>query len=468
MIKRPLLIRGFGIYCPNKLEINPKLIEVLICKKDEEYTSLGNFELSLSSGTQVLSTEEFLFNDVIYIKFIIKASFGGSRTYLSNIYLYEHLPGNESALPFNEYNKEKDKDKIFYNSLHSRNSEILLSDSDLTEKKNNNNMRNTIKFNLNSNEKSNIFKIKRKNEEKDESKGIIMTSQSISNHKNYNQNYFRDSYDKNNIIKEEQNPLFSSTNENFYFNNANNRIIIEQLSSFESNTNELLNKFDNRISNLEKDLKDIKININKILENLNLIVPNSQRDLLDECNKLIESKLYSSKNHYNLNTVNTINTNNFSQEEIIPSNQSHSSKNKEFIQSHNGKMIKLEDLLDNRLDEKLNHFSKKLEKKICKKLLKPSLQNLEDILQSSLNDVKKQLKKSQQKKEEKKIYKKFHKFNKTDINDSYNISSFKEKEMKLNELISKLENKLDMHHYNTDGDINIKNYFKKSISKKTK
>ena len=40
--------------------------------------------------------------------------------------------------------------------------------------------------------------------------------------------------------------------------------------------------------------------------------------------------------------------------------------------------------------------------------------------------------------------------------------------MKLNELISKLENKLDMHHYNTDGDINIKNYFKKSISKKTK
>ena len=464
MIKRPLLIRGFGIYCPNKLEINPKLIEVLICKKDEEYTSLGNFELSLSSGTQVLSTEEFLFNDVIYIKFIIKASFGGSRTYISNIYLYEHLPGNESALPFNEYNKDKDKDKIFYNSLHSRNSEILLSDSDLTEKKNSN--KNFIKYNLNSNEKSNIFKIKRKNEEKDESKGIIMTSQSISNHKNYNQNYFRDSYDKNNIIKEEQNPLFSSTNENFYFNNANNRIIIEQLSSFESNTNELLNKFDNRISNLEKDLKDIKININKILENLNLIVPNSQRDLLDECNKLIESKLYSSRNNYNLNTINTINTNNFSQEEIIPSNQSHSSKNKEFIQSHNGKMIKLEDLLDNRLDEKLNHFSKKLEKKICKKLLKPSLQNLEDILQSSLNDVKKQLKNSQQKKEEMKLKKKTHKYMKTDINDNYNILSFREKEMKLNDLINKLENKLNLHHYNTDGDINIKNYFKKNISKK--
>ena len=466
MIKRPLLIRGFGIYCQNKLEINPKLIEVLICKKDEEYTSLGNFELSLSSGTQVLSTEEFLFNDVIYIKFIIKASFGGSRTYISNIYLYEHLPGNESALPFNEYNKDKDKDKIFYNSLHSRNSEILLSDSDLTEKKNSN--KNFIKFNLNSNEKSNIFKIKRKNEEKDESKGIIMTSQSISNHKNFNHNYLRESYDKDNIIKEEQNPLFSSTNENLYYNNSNNRIIIEQLSNFESNINELLNKFDNRISNLENDLKDIKININKILENLNLIIPNSQRDIIDECNKLIESKIHSSKNNYNLNTVNTINTNNFSQEEYIPSNHSNSTKNKEFIKSSNGKMIKLEDLLDNRLDEKLNNFSMKLEKKIYQKLLKPSLQNLEDILQSSLNDVKKQLKNSQQKKEKKKLKKKSHKYMKTDINYNYNISSFREKEMKLNELISKLENKLNMHHYNTDGDINIniKNYFKRSMSKK--
>ena len=57
---------------------------------------------------------------------------------------------------------------------------------------------------------------------------------------------------------------------------------------------------------------------------------------------------------------------------------------------------------------------------------------------------------------------------KTDINYNYNISSFREKEMKLNELISKLENKLNMHHYNTDGDINIniKNYFKRSMSKK--
>ena len=55
---------------------------------------------------------------------------------------------------------------------------------------------------------------------------------------------------------------------------------------------------------------------------------------------------------------------------------------------------------------------------------------------------------------------------KTDINDNYNISSFREKEMKLNDLINKLENKLNLHHYNTDGDINIKNYYKKNISKK--
>ena len=457
MIKRPLLIRGLGIYCPNKLDINPKLIEVLICKKDENYTSLGNFELSLSSGTQVLSTEEFLFNDVIYIKFIIKSSFGGSRIYLSNVYLYEHLPGNESALPFNEYNKDKDKEKNFYNSLPSRNSEILLSDSDLTEKKNGN---KKIKSNLNSNEKSNIFKLKRKNEEKDESK-IILTSQSVS-HKNFNQNYYRYSdKDNNNLIKEEKNPLFSSTNDNFYNSNVNNRIILEQLSNFEQNTNELMNKFDNRISNLEKDLNEIKININKILENLNIIVPNSHRDILEECNKLIESKLQSSKNIYNLNTVNTINTNNFSQEEIIPSNQSNSSKNfnKDFIQSQNGKMMRMEDLLDNKLDEKLINFSKTLEKKIYKKLLKPSLRNLEEILQSSLNDVKEQLKKSTQSKKEQKKKKK-HKYVKTDINYNYNAPSYREKELKLNELIVKLQNKLNMQY----DDLDSKNNFLKTNS----
>ena len=467
MIKRPLLIRGLGIYCSNKLEINPKLIEVLIRKKDEEYISLGNFELSLSSGTQVLTTEEFLFNDIMFIKILIKASFGGSRTYLSNIYLYEHLPWNESALPFNEYNKDKEKDKNlnlnFYNSLPSRNSDILLSDSDLTEKKNHN-KKNYIQ-NLNSYEKSNIFKIKRKNEEKDESKRIILTSQSLSNHKGFNQNYYnKDSFDKdnnNNKINGEKNPLFCSTNDNFYNSNDNNRIIIDQLSNFESNTNNIMNKFDDRISNLENDLNDIKLNINKILDNLNIIKPNSQRDILDECNKLIESKIQSSKNIYNLNTINTINTNNFSHEEFIPSNQSHSSKNfnKDFIQSQNGKMMRMEDLLDNKLDEKLINFSKTLEKKIYKKLLKPSLRNLEEILQSSLNDVKEQLKKSTQSKKEQKKKKK-HKYVKTDINYNYNVPSYREKELKLNELIVKLQNKLNMQY----DDLDSKNNFLKTNS----
>ena len=446
MIKRPLLIRGLGIYCPNKLEINPKLIEVLISKKEEEYSSLGNFELSLSSGTQVLTTEEFLFNDIMFIKILIKASFGGNRTYLSNVYLYEHLPWNESALPFNEYNKDKDKEKNlnfnFYHSLPSRNSDFLLSDSDLTEKK----YKKNFVHNLNSYEKSNIFKIKRKNEEKDESKRIILTSQSLSNHKGFNQNYYnKDSFDKDNnnkIINGEKNPLFSSTNDNFYNSNVNNRI-----------------------SNLENDLNDIKLNINKILDNLNIIKPNSQRDILDECNKLIESKIQSSKNIYNLNTINTINTNNFSHEEFIPSNQSHSSKNfnKEYVQ--NNKIMKMEDLLDNKLDEKLNIFSKKLETKIYQTILQPSLKNLEEILQSSLNDVKEQLKNSQRKKKEKKQLKSHKKYMKTEINKN-EVLSFREKELKLNDLINKLQNKLNMQYFNTvenskifesEENLNIKN-----------
>ena len=110
--------------------------------------------------------------------------------------------------------------------------------------------------------------------------------------------------------------------------------------------------------------------------------------------------------------------------------------------------MKMEDLLDNKLDEKLNIFSKNLEKKIYQTILQPSLKNLEEILQSSLNDVKEQLKNSQKKKKEKKQFKSQKKYLKTDINKN-EVLSFREKELKLNDLINKLQNKLNMQYYNT-------------------
>ena len=59
MKRKPLIIRGFGIYCSKSSSYNPKIIEVFCQRKNKQkYESLGKFKLSLSIGTQILTTEE--------------------------------------------------------------------------------------------------------------------------------------------------------------------------------------------------------------------------------------------------------------------------------------------------------------------------------------------------------------------------------------------------------------------------
>ena len=186
MKQKPLLIRGFGIYCSKSTIYNPKIIEVLYQKKNSnKYISLGNFKLSLSIGTQLLTTEETIFSDIEKIKFIIKETYGGNKVCINNIYLYEYLPSvdftmsyqnmeinteeiinntnnqnilgnisktlNLGELNMNNITKEiinnnnnniviqnnenKIEEKIFSNNLPTRTSEILISESDLTDKK---------------------------------------------------------------------------------------------------------------------------------------------------------------------------------------------------------------------------------------------------------------------------------------------------------------------------------------------
>ena len=172
MKQKPLLIRGFGIYCSNSSSNNPKIIEVLFQRKNEKkYSSLGNFKLSLSFGTQILKIEELFFNNIERIKFIIKEAYGGKKAYINNIYLYEHLPnfninvtyqdddinindesksniivknlGNSNKLNLkdlnmneitNSNNSNNNKEKIVSNNLPTRTTDILITESDLTEK----------------------------------------------------------------------------------------------------------------------------------------------------------------------------------------------------------------------------------------------------------------------------------------------------------------------------------------------
>ena len=171
---RPLIIRGFGIYCSDSSSYNPKIIEVLCQRKNKQkYSSLGNFKLSLSIGTQILTTEEIIFNDIERIKFIIKETYGGNKICINNIYLYEYLPSSQFDISYqnvdinlddescinknsinnsikmklgdlnmNDINNLKnnindnniENEKIMSNNLPTRTTEILISESDLTDR----------------------------------------------------------------------------------------------------------------------------------------------------------------------------------------------------------------------------------------------------------------------------------------------------------------------------------------------
>ena len=101
-IHYPKKLSAIGIYCWHAYSTNPKLIEILISTNKNNnlnYISLGDFDLELKPGLQLLHLDEDLLldnednklNDNISIKLIIKETFGGKRTYINNLSLYEDV-----------------------------------------------------------------------------------------------------------------------------------------------------------------------------------------------------------------------------------------------------------------------------------------------------------------------------------------------------------------------------------------
>ena len=101
--EHPKKLTAIGIYCSNKNQNNPKIVEVLISKEiGNNFLSLGHFDLSYKAGRQLIylddendiELEEVLntvnFNSLI-IKLIIKETFGGKNTYINNLYLYDNI-----------------------------------------------------------------------------------------------------------------------------------------------------------------------------------------------------------------------------------------------------------------------------------------------------------------------------------------------------------------------------------------
>ena len=123
----PKKLSAIGIYCWHAYPTNPKLVEILISKNnDDNFISFGNFDLCLKPGRQLLQLDEendsnFLNteNNNYIIKILIKETFGDKRTYINNIYLYENIDFMGSGIinsfnPNDTIKEEDDSSSIFY------------------------------------------------------------------------------------------------------------------------------------------------------------------------------------------------------------------------------------------------------------------------------------------------------------------------------------------------------------------
>ena len=362
MKKKPLLIRGFGVYCSQSTLYNPKIIEVLYQKKNSnKFISLGNFKLSLSIGTQLLTTEETIFSDIEKIKFIIKETYGGNKIFINNIYLYEYLPSvditmsyqntekgentsniinkniftnnsktlNLADLSMNDITKEmcdnnaineeiKKNAKIFSNNLPTRTTEILITESDLTDKKQ-------------VNKKNNFLSLEIKNNNMNDNKNKIKKIISESNNLNKNQNlkieeekqnnaytsFNEDLLQKNIAVHTNPKDIFNNSNifttndlKNFTTENNFNENMLntisnlsninnyDKINAYKMNVKNKFNEYDVRIANIEKDVNNLKELINEVLNNLNrVMLQNKNKDeneynfIMTECKNYVDSKI---------------------------------------------------------------------------------------------------------------------------------------------------------------------------------
>ena len=144
----PKKLSAIGIYCWHAYPTNPKIIEILInVNKNIDFISLGDFDLEQKPGLQLLHLDEDLLldneenklNDNICIKLIIKETFGGKRTYINNLSLYEDI--DMSLLNLKSIQEENDEDE---NSSTFFLKESRIKNNNKKQGKRNNNIGNTL------------------------------------------------------------------------------------------------------------------------------------------------------------------------------------------------------------------------------------------------------------------------------------------------------------------------------------
>ena len=94
LVKKPRgYFKYFGIYCWHAYSTNPKKILLEYSENEKEknsYKKLGLFEVNMKPGNQF-----FLLNNndnikkIKYLKIVIQETYGGNRTYLNQIFLFD-------------------------------------------------------------------------------------------------------------------------------------------------------------------------------------------------------------------------------------------------------------------------------------------------------------------------------------------------------------------------------------------
>ena len=336
----PKKISTLGIYCWHAYSTNPKLVEILLgVNSTNDYISLGNFDLGLKPGMQLLQLDEDLLlendnklNENIYLKIIIKETFGGKRTYINNLSLYENIDLTTINLKsIQEVNDEEDNSVVYLRESRIKNnlkknknnngnilltSEILISDSDLSDRKifgdkvdkffginsnKNENKNNQNKINYG----KNVIKGKTTKKEKEkENKSPIKSNTPIKQDKNVlvsdkksllNSNIFAGNNNiintqtsqnnfNNNLLTTEmmQNDFFTPEKQNKFYNSkgeisniefiGENQPLINEFRLYQKSQEEKQKKLEERIINIENKINDINSQIIDITNNLSDLI----------------------------------------------------------------------------------------------------------------------------------------------------------------------------------------------------
>ena len=260
----PKKIAAIGIYCWHAYPTNPKLVEILISKNNENnYISFGNFDLCLKPGRQLLQLDDendsnFLSteNNDYSLQIIIKETYGDKRTYINNIYLYENIDfmssGNINSFNLIDTIKEEDDSNSIFYLRESR-------ERTLPRKKCNNSVNNNIIENSKIDENNNI----------------------------------------NNQINSQSQPQ------------SNNNLIIRVKSEEIKNKDLTIDEFEviTKTKNKENKLND-KINNNTNVNSNNIFIKDTYDNDNDESNLVINNNLLGTESQFNITEISGRNNNN--------------------------------------------------------------------------------------------------------------------------------------------------------------